>query len=268
LNSSYRIVKPNGELRWVSAKSSILINSNGNKIEYGYAEDITESKKAEADLMLMEQKILDQKIQEQKHIARAIIKAQERERTRMGQELHDNVNQILAGTKLYLGMIGKDDKTKEDIKFPMELIDNAINEIRSISHKNVTPQKNINLMDLLQSLINDLEKNTTLKAALRFDLNGEIKDDDLKLNIYRIIQEQVNNIIKHAAAKNVNISVQPIDHSIQIITNDDGKGFDVNKTKMGIGISNMMNRIETFNGKMEIISSPGNGCKTTIEIPY
>ncbi len=232
------------------------------------ARDLTERKKAEADMISMEQRILDQKIQEQKHVARAIIKAQERERNHMGQELHDNVNQILAGTKLYLGMIGKDDKTKQDIKYPMELIDNAINEIRLISHKNVTPQKNINLMDLLQSLINDLEENTTLKTVLKFDLDGEIEEDDLKLNIYRIIQEQVNNILKHAAAKNVSISVQAIDNSIQVITTDDGKGFDLNKTRKGIGILNMMNRIETFNGNMKIISSPGHGCKIDITIPY
>jgi len=157
---------------------------------------------------------------------------------------------------------------KELIKYPMELIDSAIQEIRLLSRKNVTPLKNINLIDLLQSLVDDLEKNTSLKMVLKFDLGEQVKNDDLILNIYRIIQEQVNNILKHADAKTVSISVQTIDNRIQIITTDDGKGFNLNKIRNGIGISNMINRIETFNGKMEIISSPGNGCEIMIEIPF
>ncbi|TAL43783.1 MAG: PAS domain S-box protein, partial [Chitinophagaceae bacterium] len=202
------------------------------------ARDITERKKAEADLISMEKKILEQKIQEQKNIARVIIKAEEKERNRMGQELHDNVNQILAGTKLYLGMTGDDEKMKELIKYPMELIDSAIQEIRLLSRKNVTPLKNINLIDLLQLLVDDLEKNTSLKMVLKFDLGEQVKNDDLILNVYRIIQEQVNNILKHADAKTVSISVQTIDNRIQIITTDDGKGFNLNKIRNGIGISN------------------------------
>ena len=93
-------------------------------------------------------------------------------------------------------------------------------------------------------------------------------DDDLKLNIYRVIQEQINNIIKHADPKNVSVTVIAKNKIIYLTVTDDGKGFDMEKRRTGIGISNMMNRVESFNGKTEIVSSPGNGCRTTIEIPY
>src|SRR5665213_30089 len=112
----------------------------------GVSNDISERKKAEQDLKKMEQKILDQKIQEQKKISRAIIIAQEQERNHIGQELHDNINQILAGTKLYLSMAAKTNKSVEElVKYPMELIDKSIEEIRLLSSKQVTPLKNIDL---------------------------------------------------------------------------------------------------------------------------
>ncbi|HLP39068.1 PAS domain S-box protein [Lacibacter sp.] len=223
--------------------------------------DITQNK-------LMEQEILAQKIQEQRKISRAIIKAQERERNHMGQELHDNVNQILAGTKLYLGMIGKDEESKDLIKYPMELIDTAIQEIRLLSSKKVTPIKNINLKELLQKLLEDLESGSSVKTFFQCNITDHVNDDELKLNIYRIIQEQLNNIMKHAAAKTVTVSAIAKDHRVRIVIKDDGKGFDTTKKRKGIGISNMINRIESFNGTVVIESSRGNGCKTEINIPY
>ena len=82
------------------------------------------------------------------------------------------------------------------------------------------------------------------------------------------MQEQVNNILKHAAALHANISIEMIENVIQIVLTDDGKGFDTNKRKEGIGITNMTNRVESFNGKIYIESAPGKGCKIKIEIPY
>ena len=92
--------------------------------------------------------------------------------------------------------------------------------------------------------------------------------DDLKLNIYRIIQEQENNIMKYAEAKNVHISLEAKGNNIIIKVEDDGNGFDVNSKRNGIGISNIINRAETFNGTAKIESSPGNGCKIHVSIPY
>ena len=231
--------------------------------------DITERRKAEKALKEMEQKILNQKIQEQKKITRAIIQAQEKERNRIGQELHDNVNQILVGTKLYLELARKDDlKVKELIKYSIGLIQSSINEIRLLSTKNVTPLKDINLKELLQMLVDGLNKSSGIKAELVYEATGQAMDDDLKLNIYRIIQEQINNIVKHSCAGNATILVTPDESDIQIIITDDGKGFDLNRKRKGVGISNIINRVESFNGKVQIESSAGNGCKVQVLLPF
>ena len=102
-----------------------------------------------------------------------------------------------------------------------------------------------------------------------YNITNEIIDDELKLNIYRIVQEQINNIVKHAAPIECEYFYRSSWKCHQgLVVTDDGKGFDINKKREGIGITNMLNRVESFNGKIDIESSPGNGCKIQIEIPY
>ena len=234
----------------------------------GVSTDISERKKTEQELLEMEQRILNQKIQEQKKITRAVIIAQEQERNYIGRELHDNINQLLAGTKLYLGMAAKNTKNiKETIVYCMELIDNSIEEIRLLSSKHVTPLKNVDLEKLIGNLIDNLNKATSIKTVLVYRILNPLLNDDLKLNIYRIIQEQTNNIIKHSAAKNVTITIEELNNMINLKVTDDGKGFDITKERSGIGISNIINRVETFNGKFKIESSLGNGCKIWVSLP-
>jgi len=244
------------------------VQKNSSDFFCAFIRDITERKKADETLKQMESRILDQKVQEQKKISRAIIKAQEAEKNYIGKELHDNISQILASTKMFLSSAAKkNDAIKDLIKYPLQLINSSIDEIRLLSHKQVTPLKNINLKQLINNLIEPLNVNNTAQFVFSYDVNGLAIADDLKLNIYRIIQEQLNNIIKHAAASNVLIAIKAVDKTIHVIVSDDGKGFKPGIKRKGIGISNMINRIESYNGKLKIKSSPGKGCKINIEIP-
>lgn len=261
--SAYR--QPNGLYNWYDVRI-IPISASGTEQEvFGVmlaVLDITQNK-------MMEELLLNQKIQEQKRITRAVLKAQEKERNYIGQELHDNICQLLVGTKLYLNVASStDDKTKEMLIYPMELIDNSINEIRMLSSKQAAPQRNINLEELVQSLLDRLNENSTIQSTISYDVDSKlIDDDDLKLNIYRIIQEHVNNAVKHADCQNLSISIKTSGNNIHIEITDDGKGFNPDKKRKGIGISNMINRIESFNGEMTIYSRPGHGTKTEIRIP-
>ena len=233
------------------------------------ARDLTERNQAAEALLKMEHEISNQKVQEQKKITRAMIHAQEQERNHIGQELHDNINQILAGAKLYLSVAGKrHPELQEPLVYPKELIDSAMNEIRMLTSQYVSPLKNLDLRGMLQLLLNNLEESSSLKTILLYQVDDVLLNDDLKLNIYRIIQEQVNNIVKHAAATEINISLKQKDNEVNLVIRDNGKGFDVNKKRTGVGISNMMNRIESFNGKMILKSTPGNGCVIEVTIPY
>lgn len=234
-----------------------------------FIRDISERKKAEESLKAMEKEILNQKVQEQKKITRAVIKAQESQRNHIGQELHDNVCQILVGTKISLTRAGsKDEKLKELIRQPLELLETSISEIRSLSSDAVTPLRNIDLKDLVEALLVKIGKDTGLKAIFSCIMPAVPISDDIKLNIYRIIQEQLNNIIKHAEAKEVRVMLKDMQDRIEVTVQDDGKGFDIKQKREGIGISNMINRIEAFNGKIKIESTIGKGSKIQISIPY
>lgn len=256
-----QFLQPDGSYTWYFIR--LFSITNADKIEFGLMiaiSDITEKK-------LLEQEILDQKAEEQKMVIRAILTGEERERNKIGQELHDNVNQILAGTKLYLGIAkSKDVVNKDIIKESITLIDNAMEELRTLSRGKVTPGKSIDLRESLGELLRSMSAG---QFRTHFDYIGTDKGigHDLKQNIYRIIQEQLNNIIKHAEAKNVYLKVQVNENGIAVQIRDDGMGFEPQLKKSGIGLSNMINRAESFNGKLDITSSAGNGCIVDLWIP-
>jgi two-component system sensor histidine kinase UhpB len=261
-------IKKNGVEFPVEVRLSPFTTSQGT-LTTAAIRDVTERKAAETALKVMEQEIMSQKIQEQKKIARAIIRAQEKERNRIGQELHDNVNQMLVGTKLYLEMAGDGDiDVQQIIKSSLNMIQQSITEIRALSARNVTPLKNIDLRQLLQSLVERTNAAAAIAVSLIYDVANVNPDDDVKLNIYRIVQEQLNNILKHSQAKNGYIHVTSDAGNINVVVGDDGQGFDINKHRKGIGISNMINRVESFNGTVHIESSPGKGTKVQIALPF
>ena len=242
---------------------------DGKKCLIGTGIDITQLTKAKEALYKLEQDALEQKVVEQKRISRTIISTQEKERNYIGRELHDNVNQLLASTRLYLGIAAKDsERAKELIKYPMELLDNAIGEIRSLTHKHVAPLQNVDMKQSVTNLLGILEKSTGIQTEFEYEIKREITDDDLKVNIYRILQEGVNNISRHAKATHAFISIKDCEGKINIIIKDNGKGFDINNKREGIGISNITNRINSFNGELSIESTPGKGSEINIKIPY
>lgn len=265
----FRFVLKDGTERYGHIEWRFDLDQNEKPVRvYGIMQDITERKQAEENLKLLERKIQEQKIQEQKKITRAIIKAQEKERNYIGQELHDNINQILAGIKLYLSMASeKNLQLKESVFYPMQLIDKTIEEIRMLSQKLITPLKIIYLEELVLDLLSKIRQNTDTKTHFEYAVQNELLSDDIKLNIYRIIQEQTTNIQKHAEAKNVTISIKETNKTISIVIEDDGKGFDVKKKRKGIGISNMIKRADAFNGSVEIKSTKVAGTTVIVSIP-
>lgn len=271
-NSSFnfRFIRSDGKVRHGYAEWRFEMDANNVPVRlFGIMQDITERKEAEESLKLLEKKMLQQKIEQQKKIARAIITGQEKERNHIGKELHDNINQILAGTKIYLSIAAKrSEEVKELIQYPMQLIDSSIDEIRLLCSKMVIPLKNINLENLVKDLCIKIGQDGKIKTDCIYEVPDNIISDDIKLNIYRILQELTNNIFKYAEATKVDIIIETRDENLRVMVQDDGKGFDAATKRHGIGISNIINRAETFNGNVEIITSPGNGCKTIITIPW
>jgi signal transduction histidine kinase len=102
------------------------------------------------------------------------------------------------------------------------------------------------------------------------DFDRKISDKE-KLMLFRIIQEQVNNVLKHSSARNliIELSLEETENRIELNITDDGKGFNPEKikNKMGLGLSNIMSRADLFGGKVSIMSAPGQGCKLRVQVP-
>lgn len=252
----------NGSSNWYNVRMFPI--SKDNQPIYGLmmaVSDITEKK-------ILEQKLLEQKIQEQKKITRAVVNAQEKERAGIGRELHDNVNQLLAASSLYLThSLKRPELDRKSIEKSSEYINTAMEELRKLSHALVGPSedKAIGLIDSLEELINNISAVKDIKIIFTHTKYGQGKSEvGLKLIIYRIIQEQLSNILKHAGASEINIELRREEKDLIVIINDNGKGFDLSAKRKGIGLKNIYNRAQIYNGLVNIESSPGNGCQMKI----
>ncbi|MEI8074017.1 MAG: PAS domain S-box protein [Bacteroidota bacterium] len=236
------------------------INYNDKIAVLTIGTDVTEN-------ILLERKLADERKRTTREIAEAVIIAQERERTEIGLELHDNVNQILAGSMMYLGLLKKELKIESPLYRDIEkLITEAIQEIRTLSHNLIPPSLNeLELSDALDHIITIAKKSTEFEVQKDFyDFNEEEISNDLKLAIYRIIQEQFNNIFKHAKAKHIFIRLYQEEGKLILIIKDDGIGFDQSATSHGVGLINIQTRASLFNGEMKINSSLGNGTEVMV----
>lgn len=204
----------------------------------------------------------------EKKILQATLDAQEKEREEIGRELHDNVNQILTTARLYLDCIqGLSFQQEHVIRRSSDIITTAIEEIRKLS-KSLTQSfhKEIGLELSIEDLVESIRRlEQRLQITLDFSMPSEgLLDDKLKTTIFRILQEQLSNVLKHADATMIHISIQQTSDLLTLQIADNGKGFDPEKKREGIGISNIISRAEVFHGHVTIDSSPGNGCCLSI----
>ncbi len=206
------------------------------------------------------------------NLTKAIIKTQEKERFLIGAELHDNVNQILAGTLINLGIVqNKINKNHKDyIDQSIAFLHLAIKEIRRLSHW-LTPV-GLDKKTLVESFENLLE-NINLNNQFTIVLNADKKmaaliNSDVQLNLYRILQEQITNIMKHSKATAIEVTLKVDKKDIGLRIKDNGIGFDTKKYQPGIGLNNIGKRVQLFSGKFILTSSAGNGCEVCIRLPY
>ncbi|WP_439516541.1 PAS domain S-box protein [Sediminibacterium sp.] len=218
----------------------------------------------------LESKLEEEREAKQKEITEAVIRVQEKERYEISRELHDNVNQQLTVAMMYIATAEKGTNNAEALlKQSSSFIYNAIEEIRKLSKALVTPLiKDFGLCKAIEGLLEDIQ---LANNSLHFDFFCEnFYEEDIhyefKLSIYRIVQEQMNNILKHAKAKEVVIELYR-DEVIRLSVNDNGVGFDTKKKRKGIGIHNIQTRVGLYGGQINIHSEPGKGCQLRIEFP-
>lgn len=220
-------------------------------------------------LKQLQNELADERLQRQKEIAETVIRAQEKEKTRIGHELHDNVNQILLTAKLFIDKIQvcKDDQQGFKEK-GYDYISLAIEEIRKLSKELVAPQlKEESLIGNIQTLIKDIQLAGAMNIHFRHNGNIEQLSSGKKITLFRIVQEQLKNILKHSQASLTQISIFNSEGILELSIEDNGNGFDPRQTYQGIGFSNIRERTEFYNGDVAVVAAPGKGCRLTVSLP-
>ena len=205
-------------------------------------------------------------------ITKAIIKTQEEERYEIGGELHDNVCQILATSMISLSMIKKyiEPTAEQWYTNTKQYINMASDEIRNLSHRLAPAFFDDSSFEVaIEVLLNSFNANDEYEILMQFDNKvTEIELGlELQLNLYRIVQEQLRNIMKYAKASKITLDFYITNDTLTLKLADNGVGFIADKSKSGIGIANMKRRTELFSGTFLIDSTIGNGCIITVSIP-
>jgi PAS domain S-box-containing protein len=240
------------------------INYKGRNARLVLANDITEKLKAEAE-------VIRHRVKQQEIITETTIQVQEKEREEIGKELHDNINQVLASAKLYLELAknGSPELTANAISRGYDNINLAMGEIRRLSKQLVRPAFDTSLTEALRDMTGELQAIALFEIDFRYEqFDEEVADDSIKLMIYRIVQEQLNNIIKHAEASYVYIELRTDGDNVYLRIMDNGAGFDTSQKSKGIGLRNIENRVDFHKGVVNIDSKPGSGCRIEISVPF
>lgn len=247
--------KKNGQL--------MIFDISSHKIEYKGTSAILSINNNITEKVRLEEKLEVEKLVKQKEITVAMIQVQEKERYEISTELHDNVNQQLTVAMMYIASVQQKFPDGSDLlKQSSGFILNAIEEIRKLCQTLVTPLiKHFGLSKAIETLLDDISAVNTLQTDLTADtfFEEDIKYE-FKLNVFRIVQEQMNNIIKHAKATTVKIELVRNEQLIYLKIQDNGVGFDLNMQRKGIGIYNIISRSDLYNGIVDIQTSPGSGC--------
>ncbi len=243
--------------------SSPLQDGRDQKNTLVIIRDITQHKR-------ITQKLQNEQKRYQRILTKQIIVAQERERESIGHELHDNVNQILTTVKLYLETaLQREEGRQEWIRRSIDFLMLCIKEIRSLSHSLSAPTLGTkSLIDSLQALFENVSDCTTLNIDFTVGKYRHPIGKEVSLALYRIAQEQITNVVKHAKATTVKVSLSQTETETHLVIEDNGRGFEPGGQYSGIGLNNISSRVKAFNGKHSIQSAPGKGCRLSVHLPH
>jgi len=205
----------------------------------------------------------------QQELLKAVIDAQESERKRLAEDLHDSVGQVLSAIKLKLHKLDKlDEGQNAMLADTRKLTDECIQEIRNIIHNVLPPVlTDFGLIDALQALCVKMNDNTPIQVTFTRKLADERFGSEIELTLYRIAQELFGNAVKHSEATTIHVDLAKNGNTLVMSFRDNGRGFNIDTVKHGFGIKNLRSRVQLINGKIDIYSKPLSGTITTINIP-
>lgn len=299
-----RMVRRDGKTRWILTTASTELDDDGKTAGYIAAIiDITERKAAEEAVATLNQtlekrvsdrtaqlahtnEILLNEINEKKRAEEAlrqlphrILDAQETERRRVARELHDGVSQILASVRFrcrdIISRIAdlEDPKLLRDIRQTEKYLDAALTEVRNISH-DLRPSEldDLGLVSAIQSLVDHSRHRSKLQFEVKLPRLRNRLPAEIELALYRILQESISNIERHARAKLVSITLSKTRRSLILVIQDDGRGFASpgdrsRKRSGGLGLINIRERADFIDATVAVNSQPKNGTRIEVFVP-
>jgi hypothetical protein len=229
-------------------------------------------KVAEQELKIKNQELIEQLKTQELNGIDAIIDAQEKEQSRIADDLHDNLGSKIATLKLYIQEINSeknDSSEKENLLNKLTILaDETYKEVRKIAHdKNTGALINKGLIPSIKTIANEISITEKLQIEVNnINVNKRIKNN-IEIQVFRVVQELLTNIIKHAEASEVTIQFSEDGNMLNVMVEDNGKGFDVNNIVFGMGLANIEKRLEKIDGNIVIDSTPGNGTTIILNIP-
>ena len=225
---------------------------------------------AEQEALLRQQRV-ENLLKEQELVSiDAMIAGQEKERQKVAGELHDDLGSLMATIKLHFdnAKVGKKDPALQNAQ---KLLEEAYQKIRGMAHsKNSGVMSNQGLLSAIKKMAKTITQTNALEVTVEDFGLGERLENSLELSIFRMVQELVANAIKHAEASKVNIQLTQHEDNLNIIVEDNGKGFDRSKldaAKSGMGLTNIERRVEHLEGNFTVDSILGKGTSILIDIP-
>ncbi len=268
----HRMRTADGNYRWHLSRGMPQRDEKGTIVRWiGTATDIEDLKRAEAALLERERLAIQRK--QLRALSEHQEKAREEERTRVARDLHDDIGQILTAIKMELAWIGKhvgDKKTNEvsaRLTSTVKLINDGVQSVRRIcSGLRPSVLDDLGLSAAIEWQTADFTKRTGIGCRLSLPSDTLDLDGDQRTACFRIFQECLTNISRHAHARTVDVSLSPEGRDLVLIVRDDGKGFREARTG-SLGLLGMKERAEVCGGELAIESSPGKGTAVTLRIP-
>lgn len=257
----YRLKRADGLFRWVLDSGTARFSSGGKFLGYiGSCIDITERKAAEETLA---------------NLSGQLIRAREDECARIARELHDDLNQRMAIISIELDQLGQsypdtDGQLRKHLQEIMKQVVEVSQEIHRISyHLHPSKLSKLGLVAAVKSLRNDLRSRHDLKIEFSYERVPVDLPQEISLCLYRIVQECLNNVIKHSRAKEARVELRGIGEEIRLRVSDSGIGFSIKSSRMkkGLGLVSMRERLRLVGGQISIISRPSQGTQIDARIP-
>ena len=224
-------------------------------------------------ILKQRQQLQFKEIEHQRELLQAIIESQETERKRIGQDLHDDVGTALSSLRLTIEMFkpaSEEDNNNKHVKLSKEIIDKVIRDVRYISHNLSPPALSYyGLAAAIEEKASFINNSGQLTITLVNDAEDILKDISLPASValYRVLEELINNTIKHAGATQSLIKIAAVDNTISITYSDNGKGMDASSIIVGMGMQNIESRLTVINANYVIDTAAGQGFRVNITYP-